>query len=83
MTVSLLGKAVKVVFGTLKFVASKRSGVGPSRQHGDRLIGAIVEREHDLEIFLAGILDIVAVALRNVVDVSRSNVSVRAEGGEL
>jgi len=59
------------LFAKLDGAAASLSGVGPSRQHGDRLIGAIVEREHDLKIFLAGILDIVAVALRNVVDVSR------------
>ena len=37
---------------------------------GDRLIGAVVEHEHDLELAIAGVLDVVAIALRHVADIA-------------
>jgi hypothetical protein len=37
---------------------------------GDRFIRAVVEHDNDFEIVLAGILKIVAVALRHVADIA-------------
>ena len=72
---SRVGKFANVALRHLEVGGEQEMRVGrhPGAER-DRLVGAVVEHDQQLEIVGAGILDVVAVALRHVAHVARAHV---------